>query len=361
MTMLYVHRCDGKYQLTVFTKDHQPKWLYGRSYSRYGYLVGMSGDQVMYATQASGIVFVMDQDRHRDVCATEILGENYRAISEKFYLGFAEEEASKLERHYSIGSERCDKVVSIEFEVKHFYFDLLHDSLNNLTDESLAKLIPTADTLNKQQIRLQRIPYPEYPVLKLDKDFQFPALQLAMFSGSSAPVLIPGPFGTGKTRLLAVATYDFIKHGRQQYPPSPVRVLVCCHHQISADTFLERYFGVMQDHKVNPWEDAYLVRVTRESYAKNSKHQCYYLPVGEFRKNAQEIIKEDYLVVVTTFLTAHSFRRVIGSNVFTHILIDEGAQAREPKHDASNTQYAVAFSPVKITAKYYSTEILMLF
>ena len=290
----------------------------------------MSGDQVMYATQASGIVFIVDHDRHRDVCAAEILGENYQAVSEKFYLGFKEEETRKLERHYNIGSERCDKVVSIEFEVKHFYFDLLHDSLKNLTDESLAKLLPTADNL-KQQIRLQSIPYPQYPMLKLDKGFQFPALQLVMFSGSSAPVLIPGPFGTGKTRLLAVATYDFIKRGRQQHPPSPVRVLVCCHHQISADTFLERYFGVMQDHKVNPWEDAYLVRVTRASYSKNSNLQCYYLPVGDFKRNAQEIIKEDYLVVVTTFLTAHSFQGVIGGNVFTHILIDEGAQAREPE------------------------------
>ena len=292
--------------------------------------MGMSGDQVMYATQASGIVFIVDRDRGRDVCAAEILGENYRAISEKFYLGFEEEEARKLEGHYGIGSERCEQMVSIEFEVKHFYFDLLHDSLNNLADDSLAKLLPTADDL-KQQIRLQRIPYPEYPVLKLDKGFQFPALQLAMFSGTSAPILIPGPFGTGKTRLLAVATYDFIKHGQQQKPPSPVRVLVCCHHQISADTFLERYFGVMQDHKVKPWEDAYLVRVTRDNYSKNSKHECYYLPLREFKRNVKQIIKEDYLVVVSTFLTAHSFQRFIGRNVFTHILIDEGAQAREPE------------------------------
>ena len=119
--------------------------------------------------------------------------------------------------------------------------------------------------------------------------------------------------------------------GQQQKPPSPVRVLVCCHHQISADTFLERYFGVMQDHKINPWEDAYLVRVTRDNYSKNSKHECYYVPLEDFKRNVQQIIKEDYLVVVSTFLTAHSFQRFIGCNVFTHILIDEGAQAREPE------------------------------
>jgi len=53
----------------------------------------MSGDQVMYATQASSIVFIVDRERSRDVCAAEILGENYRAISEKFYLGFEDEEA----------------------------------------------------------------------------------------------------------------------------------------------------------------------------------------------------------------------------------------------------------------------------
>jgi len=185
----------------------------------------MSGDQVMYATQASGIVFIVDRTCSRDVCAAEILGENYRAISEKFYLGFGKEEANKLERYYGRGSERCEQVVSIEFEVKHFYFDLLHDSLENITEESLAKLLPTADDL-KQPIHLQSIPYPEYSVLKLDKGSQFPALYLAMFSGTSAPILIPGPFSSGKTGLLAVATYDCINQSHQQKPASPVRDVV---------------------------------------------------------------------------------------------------------------------------------------
>ena len=44
-----------------------------------------------------------------------------------------------------------------------------------------------------------------------------------------------------------------------------------------------------------------------------------------------EIIRNKYLVVVTTFLTAHNIQSVVGKNVFTHILIDEGAQTREPE------------------------------
>ena len=56
-----------------------------------------------------------------------------------------------------------------------------------------------------------------------------------------------------------------------------------------------------------------------------------YLPVGQFKKNVTEIIGNKYLVVVTTFLTAHNIQSVVGKNVFTHILIDEGAQTREPE------------------------------
>lgn len=165
----------------------------------------MKGDQVMYATQASERVFLVDHGR--DICAAEILGENYKAISEKFYLGFQAREANKLERYYRLRGEKCTLKVHTEFEVKHFYFDLLHESLNNLGNEILAKIMPSDEDF-QQQIVLQRIPYPDYRILMLDKEYQFPALQMMMFSDSNAPLLIPGPFGTGKTRLLAVGTYN---------------------------------------------------------------------------------------------------------------------------------------------------------
>ena len=314
-------RCNGEYELTFYARDHEPKWVHGKSYSRYGFLVGMKGDQVMYATQASGIVFLVDHGR--DICAAEILGENYNAISEKFYLGFKVKEANKLERHYRLSSEKCTRKVYVEFEVKHFYFDLLHESLNNLGNEILAKIMPSNKDF-QQQVVLGRIPYPEYRMLMLDKEYQFPALQMMMFNDSNAPLLILGPFGTGKTRLLAVGTYNFIEYGRQCCPPQAVRVIVCCHHQISADTFLDRYFEVMKD-----W-DTVVIRVTRANYAKSKYANCY-LPVGQFKSNVREIIGNKYLVVVTTFLTAHNIQSFVGNNVFTHILIDEGAQTREPE------------------------------
>ena len=37
------------------------------------------------------------------------------------------------------------------------------------------------------------------------------------------------------------------------------------------------------------------------------------------------------MVVVTTFLTALSVNQTVGSNFFTHILLDEAAQVREPE------------------------------
>ena len=104
-------RCNGEYELTLCERYHEPKWVHEKSYSRYGFLVGMKGDQVTYATQASGIVFLVDHGR--DICAAEILGENYNAISEKFYLGFKVKEANKLERHYRLSSEKCTRKVYV--------------------------------------------------------------------------------------------------------------------------------------------------------------------------------------------------------------------------------------------------------
>ena len=288
----------------------------------------------MYASQASECLFIVDYSGGQkiDVCAAEILPENLNGHHDDLLIEFIGEEAVNLERHYHLGVELYNKEVRAEFEVKHFYFDLLHKSLTSLSDTQIAKVMPTAgDHVDHHRgTSPYSIPCPTvYDFMKLDKKSQLPALQLVTSSRSRAPVLVSGAFGTGKTRLLAVATHSFIEEGRQRRQPT--RVLLCCHHQITADTFIEEYFGRMQQNKSNPW-NVRVVRLTRANYSTKTNYEYMYTNLKGFKDNfSRELHRENYLVVVTTFLTGLNVRTTVGDKFFTHILLDEAAQVREPE------------------------------
>ena len=179
---------------------------------------------------------------------------------------------------------------------------------------------------------VHRLPCPptSYDFLELDEQSQQPALSRVVSSGSRDPVLISGAFGTGKTRLLAVATYHFIEEGRQKKVPT--RVLIACHHQVTADTFIEEYFGKMIENRSNRW-NVKLVRITRARYSVfKRKYSHVYSNLYEFRDVFfTKYAEEELVVVVTTLLTALKLQNTVRDNFFTHILLDEAAQAREPE------------------------------
>ena len=297
----------------------------------------MSGDQIMYASQASECLFIVDRSGKQKikVCAAKILPENMRGHYDEMLIKFTSKEADKLEKHYNLGTGLCSKVFSIEFEVKHFYFDLLHDSLKSLSPHQIDKVVPPISVINNYSSPLRSFPHlcrpAWYDFLKLDEQSQQPALEKVVSSNYQIPVLVSGAFGTGKTRLLAVATYRFIEEGKRT--KAPTRVLLCCHHQVTADTFLNEYFGEMVYHKTNPWEVT-LVRLTRARY--NAEKSDYYnlcLTYKAFRQmfSKNYYAQKNYVVVVTTFATALNINDVVGDKYFTHILLDEAAQVREPE------------------------------
>ena len=286
----------------------------------------------MYASQASECVFIVDQSGGQkiDVCAAEILPENMNGHYDEMLVEFTDKEADKLERHYNLGAALCNKRVRVDFEVKHLYFDLLHKSLKGLSFPQIGKVVPNPgghiDVL--PVFRNLQLPT-SYEFLGLDKQSQLPALEKVVSSSPQYPVLISGAFGTGKTRLLAVATYHLIEEGKHRR--TPTRVLLCCHHQITADAFIEEYFGKMVHHQTDPWK-VKLARLTRFRYFSKTSYPHLYSNNAKFNEMfSWEYAREDYVVVVTTFLTALSIKQTIGSNFFTHILLDEAAQVREPE------------------------------
>ncbi len=138
-----------------------------------------------------------------------------------------------------------------------------------------------------------------------------------------------GSFGTGKTQLLAVATHCLIKQGMLNR--QPVRILLCAHHQSSADHFINKYFGPLLEREQYQ-NNIDLVRIlSRSTFVRNLRFKKYYVKSMVLRQNGHHYNQANYLIFVTTFLTSPSLLNTFQSGFFTHILLDEGSQSREPE------------------------------
>lgn len=207
----------------------------------------------------------------------------------------------------------------VQFILKHHYFTSLHRSLENLRPHVISKLVPRPDDLNLSLKQIRNLPKPEINSLDLDSEYQLIALKKIMGCSSNAIFLVTGPFGTGKTRLLATAAYNFLKLRNS-------RVLICTCHTQSADAYINDYFGPMVDNKVLR-ENTLLRLIGRNSPSTHVK-SCYCWCVNSSSDTNLETLKQKKLVVTTFICT----QQLLWLNVpYTHILLDEGAQGREPE------------------------------
>ena len=341
--------------MIIFEQGDIPEWInYGNPSSRYASIAGMTADQIMYATQASECLYVVDKSSETSevLVRAEILFENFQSYYDELLIEFTATEVPILERRFTNDRQECQMKLTIEFEVKHLYFDLLQKSLNSLSNTQIARLFPKPNDDFASSFRC--VPRSiVYDFMMLDKTSQFPALDIVTGSKSRAPVLVTGAFGTGKTRLLAVATHFFIKEGKSTNKPT--RVLICAHHQVTASSYVEDYFSKMLKDRTRPW-DTRVVRIGRETRTSKLYTAC---KIDEFRRLfPRELFQEKYIVVVTTCLTALSASHTIGDKFFTHILLDEAAQAREPEAVApfcmanENTKIVIAGDDRQVKQDY---------
>ena len=211
----------------------------------------------------------------------------------------------------------------VKFELKHFYFQNLHNAIDNLPAYVIQRLIPNPRLLSVEH----NIPYdslrPAYKCLHLD-GMQIKGLETVFSSSPNFPILIAGPFGTGKTRMLARIAYEILKKRNS-------RVLICAHHQASADTFVN-YFGSMIEDDRMPWRMGMVRIIPNSAY-----HFKDYLKYQHFFKQIKEVTENLLMskrLVITTLGTVQKIKHVLKhkkTKFFTDILIDEGAQTREPE------------------------------
>ena len=328
------HRCDGLYTLTMYHHraeapgDWRAEENEDEQDVRYGYLSAdhLDGDKVAYAEQAcekEGNLAISYNGK--DCLAKMVLPYSWKKRQDCIYIRMLTVDALKLR---NLKSQFVIPDVYVMFELKYSYFDRLHKAIDLLSHTIVQRLIPadaswfSCPSENPSIFLSNR--YKEF--LTLDYG-QLKALEMIVFAKPKAPVIVAGSFGTGKTQMLAQAAFQIFiaKHGENP------RVLVCAHHQASANAFLTKYFGPMKE---QGWKVS-IVRMImyakiKEGLKDIDERYRQYCRSSSFVSNNLHRIQ----LVVTTFANCLHLAKLLKGSAdrwFTHILIDEGAQTREPE------------------------------
>ncbi|XP_045836963.1 helicase with zinc finger domain 2 [Meles meles] len=209
-------------------------------------------------------------------------------------------------------------LLEVQFQIDPLTFRFWHQAVDALPDVRL--VVPDLPTCSLPR------PLPAPPAMHGNHKQK---LAVALIAGGSpgggrpiAPLLIYGPFGTGKTYTLAMASLEVI---RQPH----TRVLICTHTNSAADIYIEEHFHryVSSGHpEATPLRVMFTDRPPSQTDAATLR---YCLLTGDrraFRAPTRAEL-EQHRIVVATASQARELR--VPRGFFSHILIDEAAQMLE--------------------------------
>ena len=322
------------------------------SFVQYGHLIGLSDDQIAYVSQSADRwngVIIKAKNRENEACRAAILRSNFSHTDTKLYIAFDEDNKIKVWQRFKDALTRKQEVkVHVKFDLKNSYFRSLSQSLHRISQAVIAKIMPDAQTtctLDHKNLQLQHLPSNNF------SEDQMQALKMILGSTSNGPpCLITGPFGTGKSHLLAAAAYWLIDESRST--KKPARILVCTQQRESTDNFCSLFRDFMLGDKEAT------IFIVRDYGFHNPKLRKWYKTVNEFKEymgNFESQDMENFLIIMPC-LTSLSVQKAnfLPSDFFTHIFIDEAAQMREPEAIAplsmasENTKVVIAGDPWQV-------------
>ncbi|CAH1397953.1 unnamed protein product [Nezara viridula] len=142
------------------------------------------------------------------------------------------------------------------------------------------------------------------------------------------PILIIGPFGTGKTYTLAQGIKEVLKQ-----PGS--RVLVCTHSNSAADLYIREYLhpyveaGHEEARPLRIFYHRRWVATVNHIVQKYAMIETNEQGMRAFKIPKVEDILKHRVIVVTLSISMHLSTMGLRKGHFTHILLDEAAQAME--------------------------------
>ncbi len=268
----------------------------------------MTEDSISYAVRnGSRELFI---ELPKIVHRAFILQCNHWELTNVLYVG--------LQKPISTGTTRVE--VTLDFDFKTAYFDQLCSMVDSLSPHMIERVLPEP----KKFFPLKHVQLTDQ---HLNDDHQLQSLQSIVSTYKSAPpTLLTGPFGSGKTYILVKSARYFLDHDDDF--GGDVRILACTQQHVSADAFFE---CLLEDIVLSQRSKSVeFVRLAADGKKKAQQIDIkYWKNVSSFKLSG----KSNKVLVVTTCSSAFkAFKRhVFPLQFFTHILLDEGAQMREPE------------------------------
>ena len=208
---------------------------------------------------------------------------------------------------------------SAHFEINHWYFQRLQQAIQHTNPCVLQKLVPPQRSFKISSQGRQAKPKLER--LPLDTESQLEAFQQMLSCNAEIPYLLLGPFGTGKTHVLVAVAVQLLKDPKS-------RILITTHQNIAADSL----YRMLQVH--TPEVHRKVLRLVANEQTMQQVQVLYPCSCATMRGVNPQCLA-GWPAIVTTFLTALNLKEMEEGEEyllnFTHILVDEGAQSREPE------------------------------
>uniref|UniRef100_A0A674BJF1 Helicase with zinc finger 2 n=1 Tax=Salmo trutta TaxID=8032 RepID=A0A674BJF1_SALTR len=218
----------------------------------------------------------------------------------------------KLQKNETCEMEVQFQLNRLKFCEMHQAIDLLPDTERVLPDFSNC-IVPVSKTQQNYNLNAKQQAAMEFIIGDTDG------------GGSVSPLLIYGPFGTGKTLTLATAAKELV---RQPH----TRVLICTLTNSSADLYVKGHFHESVnsgDLEIKP------LRIKAEESSVQSTDEitlqyCHRSKNGQFFSLPdKDTVDSCRVVITTTAMARHLHDLKLPGGYFTHILIDEASQMLE--------------------------------
>ncbi len=291
----------------------------------------MTQDQLHYASQASSGVYFVNPETKEDICKAEISSYNFSSCSDDFKFEIHRTDSQKLQSVLKANKTGFYRT-TFEFELKHSYFETLQRSVTSVPVSAISKIMLKQSGIHMECLKPKIRGKCKYDILEVDEAGQLRALKAIVEQPSNLPIVISGPFGSGKTRVIARAVYEIVNESLQNN--TPVKILVCAHHYNTTITYVETYFrhAFAKHRRIKVIRIGRMSDVSRSNVSTFSKYDFnQYVLRGEYDQT-------DCVVVVATYMTSINISESLNRRAscqFTHVFLDEAAQPREPEAIAS--------------------------
>ena len=237
------------------------------------------------------------------------------------------EEDMEVLSDFLLSEGSLDAPVLLRLNFKDDTFHTLRQEVTTLPGSVIRRLLPEQNDF--PAVRDQPLWAGLEPFTKKCSADQKLALQsMLSVPPNGPPFLLLGARGTGKTFLLVTAVCCFVQEAQER--GFPLRVLVCSQDHRSASGFLQRFHDCLSEAPLQ--EQLHTVQLVPdgEDLCWEHKKECV-CAVSAFRGDREKVLREEALLVVSTYGTSRQVVDMVPSGFFTHIILDGSGQLLEPE------------------------------